>query len=483
MIRVYNSISKKKEELLPLQEGTVKMYACGITPYDEAHIGHAMQAVIFDVIRRYLEYKGYKVTYVRNFTDVDDKIINRAKKEGVEPSAISSKYIEESKKDLKAIKVRPANYEPLVSENIQNIINFVQGLIDNNHAYVANGSVYFDVRSYKDYGKLSGRTLDDLVHEETETNEKKYPGDFALWKAYKEGEPYWESPWGKGRPGWHIECSAMAKNYLGESIDIHGGGVDIIFPHHENEVAQSEALTGKPFAKYWLHNGLVMVGKQKMSKSLGNFYTIKDALHKYGADVIRYMILSFSYNSNSNFEEKNFINSEKRMHYYYTTLKRINDTLPKCQDAGECDEDFAKEMLRLNSEILNSMDDNFNTAGALAGLNELFAMVNQFLDKTKKCSKKGLNIALQTLEPVKELFSILDEDPDSFILAYRKRVLERLGMKEEELLELIDKRNTARKNKDFKTSDQIRDELIKKSIVLMDTPDGRTDWTYNPSST
>lgn len=482
MIKVYNSLSRKKEDFIPLDDKNIKMYACGITPYDDAHIGHAMQAVIFDTIRRYLEYRGYNVTYVRNFTDVDDKIINRANKEGVSPSEIALKYINSSKQDLLSLKVKPASFEPLVSDNIQNIIDFVNGLIQKGYAYEKKGSVYFNVKAFNGYGKLSGRTIEDLTHEEIADSDKNFPGDFALWKAYKEGEPYWESPWGKGRPGWHIECSAMAKTFLGDSIDIHGGGVDIIFPHHENEVAQSEALTGKQFAKYWLHNGLVMVGKQKMSKSLGNFYTIKDALQKYGADVIRYMILSFSYNSNSNFEEQNFLNAEKRVHYYYTTLKRINDVLPNCKDEGECDEEFAKELSKFESKILSSMDDNFNTAEALAGLNELFAMVNQFLDKTKKCSKKGLLIALNTIEPVKALFSILDEDPTTFINAYKERVLKRVGIQKSDLEKMIEDRNIARKNKDFKKSDEVRDSLLAKGIMLMDTPDGKTEWNYNPIS-
>lgn len=482
MIKVYNSLNRKKEQFTPLEEGKVKMYACGITPYDDAHIGHAMQAVIFDTIRRYLEFKGFKVTYVRNFTDVDDKIINRANKDGVSPAQIASKYISESKRDLTELKVRPADFEPLVSDNIQNIIDFVQGLIDKGHAYVSNGSVYFDVKSFQGYGKLSGRSLEDLVHEESDSKEKKYPGDFALWKAYKEGEPFWDSPWGKGRPGWHIECSAMAKAFLGDSIDIHGGGVDIIFPHHENEVAQSEALSGRTFAKYWLHNGLVMVGKQKMSKSLGNFYTIRQALDSYGADVIRYMILSFSYNSNSNFDEKNFIDAEKRVYYYYTTLKRINETLPKCHDTGECDERFAEEMQKFDKRLTQSMDDNFNTAETLAVLNELFSMINQFLDKTTKCSKKGLKIAIETIEPIQSLFSILDEDPDTFIAGYKNRILKRVGLADDSLQKLIEERNAARKEKNFKRSDEIRDALISKGIVLKDSPDGKTDWNYNPSS-
>lgn len=483
MIRVYNSLTRKKDEFSPLNPPEVKMYACGITPYDDAHIGHAMQAVIFDTIRRYLEYSGYKVTYVRNFTDVDDKIINRANKEGLPPELIAKKYMDSSREELKRLKVKPASHEPLVSENIKEIIDFVKGLIDKGYAYESNGSVYFEVAKFTGYGKLSGRSIEELsaeggaVEDETVSSEKRAPYDFALWKNHKEGEPFWDSPWGKGRPGWHIECSAMAKTYLGESIDIHGGGVDIIFPHHENEVTQSEALTGKPFAKYWLHNGLVMVGKQKMSKSLGNFYTINDALKKYSPDVIRYMILSFSFNSNCNFDETNLMNSEKRLYYYYYTLRKLNYLYDKCE-ANEALAEMTKVFVDFKKKFQDSMDDNFNSAEALASLNEVFAAVNQYMDKNKKWSSKVFDEFREAIKPVQDIFSILDEDPVLFMEAYKDRVCCRNSLNRKYIEQKIEERCDARKNKDFKKADDIRTELMEKCIVIMDGPEG-TDWCSN----
>lgn len=473
MIKVYNSLTRKKEEFVTLEENKVKMYACGVTPYDEAHIGHAMQAIIFDTIRRYLEYKKYSVTYVRNFTDVDDKIINRANKENINPMDLSAKFIKETKNDLKNLKVNDATHEPLVSTHIKEIIEFISVLIKKGFAYNINGNVYFDLNTFKNYGKLSGRKIDDLISE-GETD-KKNPHDFALWKKEKEGEPSWDSPWGKGRPGWHIECSVLAHAYLGESIDIHGGGVDIIFPHHENEITQSEAFSGKTFAKYWLHNGLLMVGKQKMSKSLGNFYTIKEALQNYTPDVIRYMILSFSYNSNVNFEEKNLIDAEKRIYYYYNTLEKLQNIKDSTENPNivKYAEDFKKE-------FEESMDDNFNTAKALAGVNDFFTKINKELDAKKISGKDSIKI-LETLKPIQNIFSILDEEPKKYILEYQKRVLFRLKITKEELEEKINIRNLARANKDFKTADNIRNELLEKGILIMDTKEG-VSWYYNPSN-
>jgi cysteinyl-tRNA synthetase len=475
LIRVYNTLSHKKEDLVTIKDHDVKMYACGITPYDQAHIGHAMQAVVFDTIRRYLEFSGYKVTYVRNFTDVDDKIINRANQEGTSSQEVSSRYIKESKQELERLKVRQADFEPLVSEHIKEIIEFVQGLMGKGHAYEKNGSVYFDVQSFKSYGKLSRRSLEELMHQEEESSDKKSPVDFALWKAAKPGEPFWDSPWGKGRPGWHIECSALAKTYLGESIDIHGGGVDIIFPHHENEIAQSEALTDKPFAKYWLHNGLVMVGKQKMSKSLGNFYTIADALDKYGADVLRYMIFSFAYNSNFNFEETNFLNAEKRVNYYYLTIKKIADMLT--HDA-RYDEEFTKRSDEFIKSFSTNMDDNFNSAVVLADLNDYFTYVNQYLDKKKKIGPVAKTKFEQALKPVQTVYGMLDEPPDSYTSSYKDRIALRVGLSRADIDKLLEQRNEARKNKDFAKADEIRKTLLEKGIVIMDSG-STSDWYYS----
>ncbi|MEI6093106.1 MAG: cysteine--tRNA ligase, partial [bacterium] len=355
--------------------------------------------------------------------------------------------------------------------------DFVRGLIDKGYAYEKEGSVYFDVQKFHGYGKLSGRSLDELEPDLDNNSAKKSPHDFALWKACKEGEPFWESPWGKGRPGWHIECSALVKKYLGDSIDIHGGGVDIIFPHHENEIAQSEALTGQPFAKYWLHNGLVMVGKQKMSKSLGNFYTINDALDKYDADVIRYMILSFSYNSNCNFDETNLINAEKRIYYYYSTLKRINYIKDKYSNNYD-DQNMEKTIADFGAKFIFSMNDNFNSAESLASLNDFFTTINQYLDRNKQPSSLVLERFINALANVQSIFSIIDEDPIKYIENYKEKIAKRIGLMRSEIEQQILIRNESRKNKDFKTADVARDNLLKKGIVIMDGPEG-SDWYYN----
>ncbi|MBN1114041.1 MAG: cysteine--tRNA ligase [Oligoflexia bacterium] len=481
MIKIYNSLSRKKEDFVPYDPGDVKMYACGITPYDEAHVGHAMQAIVFDTIRRYLEFSGYKVTYVRNFTDVDDKIIEKARREGVDPLELSSRYVESSKRDLAAIRVRPGDHEPLVSGHINDIINFISVILEKGHAYPVNGSVYFDVASFRNYGRLSGRNTEELECEEGDGSEKKSPHDFALWKAAKPDEISWESPWGRGRPGWHIECSVMATVFLGDSIDIHGGGMDIIFPHHENEIAQSEAYSGKQFAKYWMHNGLLMVGKQKMSKSLGNFYTIAEALEKFGPDVIRYMILSFAYSSNVNFQESNLLTAEKRVHYYYTSLKKlnmllndhsVNETLPNDQ--------MAEKAASYVQKLRDAMDDNFNTAQALAVMNELFTDINTYTVRKKQVSKKGLKSILESIGVFSGLFSLFTDDPGRFIEEYRARVLKRLNMNAVDIDNAIQARNAARKDKEYRKADDIRAELLQKGIAIMDNPDGSTDWSYDP---
>lgn len=474
MISVYNSLSRKKEEFVSQNSNDVKMYACGITPYDECHLGHAMQAVVFDTIRRYLEYRGYKVTYVRNFTDIDDKIINKGQKENKDPLEISKYYISESKKDLAALKVRPANFEPLVSEHIPEIISFIDTLIKKEYAYQIGNSVYFNVPSFKGYGKLSGRNQDEMMSEEGDG--KKFPGDFALWKGKKGYEPSWDSPWGQGRPGWHIECSVLAYTYLGETLDIHGGGVDIIFPHHENEIAQSEALTGKQFAKYWLHNGLVMVGKQKMSKSLGNFYTIKQAIELYGADVLRYMILSFSYNSNMNFETNNFISSEKRVNYFYSTLIKLNSLIKNnLTEEMPVEEKMRTLFNKFDSEFHTSMDDNFNTAKALALINDLFTNINNYMDRTPMCSKATLNEFLRILNPLKVLFNLVDENPIEYINNFKNRISSRIGVDRSNIDKMIKERNEARLNKDFTKADDIRNELTRLGVSIMDGKTG-TDW-------
>ena len=383
-IRIYNTMSRTLEDFVPLQDKKVGMYACGITVYDDAHIGHAMQAVVFDVIRNFLEYRGYEVCYVRNFTDVDDKIIARAGREGVEPLDLSARYISETRKDLEALHVRPATHEPKVSEFIDEIISFISELVEKDFAYESQGDVLFDVSSIKEYGKLSHRKLDDLLNRDSDAK-KRNPQDFALWKSAKPGEPFWASPWGNGRPGWHIECSAMSRKLLGDSFDIHGGGIDLIFPHHENEIAQSESLTGKPMAKYWLHNGLIMVDKQKMSKSLGNFYTVKDALEKFSADEIRFLILSNHFTSNFDFSKEAFRVARKRVYYFYRTLQQVDSVLA---ENGIADSAGSGALLEAFEQ---AMDENFNTSRVIAALSSAFSEINGLLTGKRKVLLQNLD--------------------------------------------------------------------------------------------
>ena len=330
-MKIYNTLTGKKEEFIPLVPGKAGIYACGVTVYDRCHIGHARSAIVFDVIRRYLKYKGLNVTYVRNFTDIDDKIINRSNQEGIPWDAVAGKYTDEYYRDMDMLGVGRADIEPKATEYIPEMIDIVQGLIGKGYAYESDGSVYFAVDEFQGYGKLSKRDMEEMMAgARVEVDErKKNPLDFALWKKSKEGEPFWESPWGRGRPGWHIECSAMSVKHLGESFDIHGGGADLLFPHHENEIAQSEAFTGKPFAKYWVHNGFITINKEKMSKSLGNFFTIKEVLETFDPEVVRFFLLSTHYRSPIEFSDEQLREAESSLDRYYTTVVRINDFLEK----------------------------------------------------------------------------------------------------------------------------------------------------------
>jgi cysteinyl-tRNA synthetase len=475
-LKVYNTLSRKVEPFRTINENEVRMYACGITVYDESHVGHASQAIIFDTIRNILEYLGYKVTYVRNFTDIEDKIINKAKATGKTTSEISSFYIEDSSKDLASLKVRPADHEPKVTDHVEDIIAFVQRLVDKGYAYVNNHEVLFDVLKFKDYGKLSKQKVEQLVSTE-DTPNKKNPLDFSLWKPAKEGEPSWDSPWGPGRPGWHIECSVMANTYLGETLDIHGGGLDLVFPHHENEIAQSEACTGKPFANYWIHNGLVMVDGRKMAKSLGNFYTIKDIVKKFHPDIIRFTILSNHYSSNIDFAESIFITSSKRVYYFYKTLCTVNQLIKAHAPAHETN--LLPEVIGgIQADFRSAVMDNFNTARAIANLSDLFTRINAFITaKTPKMKEK-----IYTLQRFREEFGVIagvlgicDEDPEEFIKKYKQRFLDEHDISLAEIEEKIEVRTQARKNKDYGTADRIRNELKEQKIMLQDTPQG-VEW-------
>lgn len=478
-MKIYNSMTRQKEEFIPLDGKNVKMYACGITVYDLSHIGHARQAITYAMIADYLRYRGYNVKYVRNYTDVDDKIINRANSIGRNALDFSKEQIEETEKDMKNLHITDANVNALASENIDNIIKFVEGLIKTGHAYKSEtGDVYYDVRSFKEYGKLSNRNVDDMINGVRKDIEpgKRDPIDFALWKSAKPGEISWESPWGKGRPGWHIECSAMVLNNLGETIDIHGGGKDLIFPHHENEIAQSEALTGKMFAKYWSHCGLVKINGEKMSKSLGNSLTIRDALAKYNYEVIKYVMFSKHYTSDIDLLDGDFNLSEKHLYYFYSTMK---DMLKYVQDFQNPAIDSLREddiSENIISYFIENMDDDFNTAAAIANLHSIFKYANNIMKTSKKeeraITANTINKILKNLHEVYGVIGLLSQNPDEFMKEMKEKYLNKLDIDEAFIENKIAERAEAKKNKNFQLADEIRSELNDKGIILMDTPEG-----------
>lgn len=481
-MKIYNSMTGKKEEFKPIKDGEVKMYACGITVYDLSHIGHARQAIVYAMITQYLRYRGYKVTYVRNYTDVDDKIIKRANEKNTNALEFSRQQIEENEKDMKNLHIANADIQTKASEYIEHIIEFVEGLIEKGYAYATDkGDVYFAVKKFSEYGKLSHRKIDEMlngVRIEIEEG-KREPIDFALWKSAKPGEIYWESPWGKGRPGWHIECSAMALNTLGETIDIHGGGRDLLFPHHENEIAQSECLTGKTFAKYWTHCGLIKINGEKMSKSLGNSLTIRDALKMYNYEVIKYLMLSKHYGSDMDILDSDFQLSESHMYYFYSTIKAMKEFIEKYNEQESLDE--------VNDEITNGiiptfieyMDDDFNTAAALSNLHSIFKHANNLMKTSNKGNRKLVAKTLEKmLQNINEVYSVLglfEQQPEEFISLMKKKYLEKLDIDENYINEKIENRMEAKKVKDFDTADSIRAELDNIGIILNDTVDG-TVW-------
>lgn len=462
-MKLYNTMSKKKEEFEPLEEGKVKMYVCGPTVYNFIHIGNARPMIVFDTVRRYFEYKGYDVDFVSNFTDVDDKIIKKAMEEGISADEVSKRYIAECKKDMEAMNVRPATVHPLATEEIGGMVEMIRTLIEKGFAYEKNGTVYYRTRKFQDYGKLSHKNLDDLRSGNrsllvTGEDEKEDPLDFVLWKPKKEGEPAWESPWGEGRPGWHIECSEMSKKYLGEQIDIHAGGEDLIFPHHENEIAQSEAANGKEFAKYWLHNGFLNIDNRKMSKSLGNFFTVREISEKYDLQVLRFFMLSAHYRSPLNFSADLMEAAKNGLDRILTAAENLRFLIAnasgKTMDAKE------QEMLAKTQEYVdsfeNAMDDDFNTADAAAAIFELVKYANTTADGG--CSAGYLQGLLDLLVKLTDVLGIVVE-------------------KKEELLDadieaLIEERQVARKEKNFARADEIRNELLERGIILKDTREG-----------
>ena len=479
-MKIYNTLTGKKEDFVPVEKGKVKMYACGITAYDLCHIGHARSAIVFDVIRRYLAYRGLQVTFVKNFTDIDDKIINRSKQEHIPWDAVARKYIGEYYSDMEMLGVGRADLEPKATEHIREIIAIVQGLIDKGYAYPVDGDVYFAVEKFSGYGKLSKRELEDMMAgARVEVDERKRnPMDFALWKSSKEGEPSWESPWGPGRPGWHIECSAMSLKHLGESFDIHGGGADLAFPHHENEIAQSEAYTGKPFAKYWVHNGFITVDKEKMSKSLGNFFTIKEILAKFDAEVVRFFLLSTHYRSPIEFSDEQLREAEASIDRYYTTVLRIRDFLSQesTKERAGSDEKSLEDMLaKFLDRFREAMDDDFNTALAIGNIFELIRMSNKYMDG-KPSGTKAVELVKKTDEMLRESGNVLNlfhRTPEEWYKALM--AVKEIGLTEGDIVFRIGERKAARERKDWAEADRIRKELEEKGILLEDRKDG-TGW-------
>ena len=450
-MKIYNTLTKRKEEFVPLTEGKVKMYVCGPTVYNLIHIGNARPMIVFDTVRRYMEHKGYEVNYVSNFTDVDDKIIKKAIEEGVEASVISERYIAECRKDMAAMNVKPATTHPKATEEICGMLDMIGTLIEKGHAYVAeDGTVYYRTRSFKDYGKLSHKNLDDLQGGNrsllvTGEDQKEDPLDFVLWKPKKDGEPYWESPWCQGRPGWHIECSVMSKKYLGDEIDIHAGGEDLIFPHHENEIAQSEAANGKPFAKYWMHNAFLNIDNKKMSKSAGNFFTVRDISEKYDLQVLRFFMLSAHYRSPLNFSSELMEAAQNGYDRIVTSVSNLDYLLKSAEGAAV-----------YRTRFDEAMDDDFNTADALSVIFELVKFAN---------TNAGEGSSQEFVQYLKDEITELC-DVCGLIVEKKEEILD------SDIEALIAERQAARKEKNFKRADEIRDELLAKGIVLEDTREG-----------
>ena len=462
-MKLYNTLSKQKEEFVPLEEGKVRMYVCGPTVYNFIHIGNARPMIVFDTVRRYFEYKGYDVNYVSNFTDVDDKIIKKAIEEGVTADEISKRYIAECKKDMEGMNIKPATKHPLATEEICGMVDMIQTLIDKGYAYEKNGTVYYRTRKFQDYGKLSHKNLDDLRSGErsllvTGEDEKEDPLDFVLWKPKKEGEPFWESPWSEGRPGWHIECSEMSKKYLGEQIDIHAGGEDLVFPHHENEIAQSEATNGKEFAKYWMHNAFLNIDNKKMSKSLGNFRTVREISEQYDLQVLRFFMLSAHYRSPLNFSadlmeaSKNglerIVNAAENLKYKRKNAKTEAMTEEE-KSAYAQTEEFVKE-------FEDAMDDDFNTADAVAAVFDLVKYLNT--NTSEESSGEYLDALLKRLVTLTDVLGLIVDKKEEMLA--------------EDIEKMIEERQAARKAKDFAKADAIRDELLSRGIILEDTREG-----------
>ena len=462
-MKIYNTMSKRKEEFVPLEEGKVKMYVCGPTVYNFIHIGNARPMIVFDTVRRYFEYKNYDVNFVSNFTDVDDKIIKKANEEGVTAEEISKRYIEECKKDMEGMNIQPATKNPLATEEIGGMISMIETLIEKGYAYEKNGTVYYRTRKFAEYGKLSHKNLDDLQSGGrallvSGEDEKEDSLDFVLWKPKKEGEPAWKSPWGEGRPGWHIECPEMSKKYLGEQIDIHAGGEDLIFPHHENEIAQSEAANGKEFAKYWMHNGFLNIDNRKMSKSLGNFFTVREISEKYDLQVLRFFMLSAHYRSPLNFSAELMEAAKNGLERITTAAENLKFLINNAR-TEDMSEDERKKLAGSIAYVENfekAMDDDFNTADAISAVFELVKYMNTTTDGAS--SKEYLQNLFDCLIRLTDVLGIIVDKEDEILAS--------------DIEALIEERQAARKAKNFARADEIRDELLAKGIILKDTREG-----------
>ena len=464
MLTIYNTLTRKQEEFKPQTPGVVNMYVCGPTVYNYIHIGNARSAIAFDTVRRYLEFKGYKVNYVSNFTDVDDKMIKAAHKQGITVPQLADKYIQAFMEDTKAINIEPATMHPRATENIPEIIKFVQGLIDKGYAYEKDGDVYYRARKFKDYGQLSGQSIDDLEvgaseHvSDDEINKKEDPMDFALWKAAKPGEINWDSPWGKGRPGWHIECSVMSTKYLGKTIDIHGGGQDLEFPHHENEIAQSEAKTGQKFVRYWMHNGFVTIGKdnEKMSKSLHNFITVHDIIKQVDPQVLRFFMATTQYRRPIQYSEDNLIDAKNNLEHIQTAFDNLTYRQKDAQDGA--DPVVTQKLADFKQSFTEAMDGDINVQNGITVVYELVKFANVYAQQ-KAVKAAALTEMKDLISELVSIFGVKLASSDN-------------ELNDEHIQALIDERNEARKNKDFARSDQIRDELKAQGIILEDTPQG-----------
>ena len=462
-MKLYNTLTRTKEEFRPLEEGKVKMYVCGPTVYNYIHIGNARPFIMFDTLRRYLQYKGYDVTFVQNFTDVDDKIIKRGHEEGISPEDVANKYIDEYFVDADGLGIKRADVHPRVTDNIEQIIDFVKDLEDKGYAYEVNGDVYFDTKKFEGYGKLSKQNQDELeAGARIEVNsQKRHPMDFVLWKSKKEGEPGWNSPWGEGRPGWHIECSVMSSRYLGETIDIHAGGQDLAFPHHENEIAQSEARSGKTFSNYWVHNGYININNEKMSKSKGNFFTVRDISKQYDLEIVRFFMLSAHYRNPVNFSDEMLNQAKAGLERLYNAKEKLEFTISNLSESSmkDCEKELVNELESYKTKFINAMEDDLNTADAVSAIFELSKFINTNVNE--ESSLEFAKMCLDKFNELTEVLNIVNKKNDDIL--------------DKDIEELIQKRADAKKNKDFKLADDIRQELLDKGIILEDTRQG-TKW-------